>query len=249
MTADLVRLERDGDVFVLTMTAGENRWTTTSTRAFAAALDEVEASSGPAALVTASADPRFFSNGLDVDWFMSHGEHPGGDRRAFTREVMALFARVITFPIPTVCAVGGHAFGAGFMIALCHDVRVMRCDRGYLCANEIEIGLAMPGPELALFRHKMSSSAFHETVQLARRWSGPDAVAAGIVQHAVDADAVLATALERARQLAPLGRDRALFQGQKERIHGERSALDGTPGAAHMLRHPERFGVEGVGLG
>ena len=48
----MVELEREGDVFVLTMDDGENRWNTSFVRAFAEALDEVEASEGPAALVT-----------------------------------------------------------------------------------------------------------------------------------------------------------------------------------------------------
>lgn len=241
--SELVRLERDGDVFVLTMTAGENRWTTTFTRAFAAALDEVEASTGPAALVTASADPKFFSNGLDVEWIMGSGDHPGGDRAVFGVEAMAVFGRLIAFPVPTVAAVGGHAFGAGFMIALCHDVRVVRRDRGFLCANEMEIGIGIPDPELALFRHKLPMPAFYDTVQLARRWTGPDAAAAGFVQHLADADAVLPTAVERARQLVPLARDRAVFQHQKERIYGRDAAINLPDGAAHMLRHARDFGV------
>lgn len=98
MSGGAVRLDRDGEVFVLTMADGENRWTTTFTRELAAALDEVEASEGPAALVTASADPKFYSYGLDVAWLMGRDDdHPGGDRRAFAREAMALFARLITF--------------------------------------------------------------------------------------------------------------------------------------------------------
>ena len=56
----MVTLVRDGDVFVLTMCAGESRWNTTFVRALDAALDEVEALSGPAALVTASSNPKFF---------------------------------------------------------------------------------------------------------------------------------------------------------------------------------------------
>ncbi|GIR87079.1 MAG: hypothetical protein CM15mP86_05380 [Gammaproteobacteria bacterium] len=58
--------------------------------------------------------------------------------------------RFITLSIPTVCAINGHAFGAGFMFALTHDVRVMREDRGFLCANEMQLGLPIPRPELAL---------------------------------------------------------------------------------------------------
>lgn len=244
MSGGAVRLDRDGEVFVLTMADGENRWTTTFTRELAAALDEVEASEGPAALVTASADPKFYSYGLDVAWLMGRDDdHPGGDRRAFAREAMALFARLITFPMPTVAAVGGHAFGAGLMVALCHDVRVMRRDRGFLCANELEIGVPIPDPELALFRHKMSASALHDTVQLARRWTAPEAVAAGFVVEATEADAVLSRAVERARKLAPLAQNRAVFGGQKERLYGENAVLGSAHGAAYMLRNPHLFGV------
>ncbi len=49
------------------MNAGENRWNTTFVREFAAALDEIEKDEDPGALVTASKDPKFFSNGLDLD--------------------------------------------------------------------------------------------------------------------------------------------------------------------------------------
>ena len=167
----MIDLDREGEVFVLTMHDGENRWNTSFVRAFAEALDAVESSEGPAALVTASADEKFFSNGLDLEWRASEGPHRGGDRDAFTTEFMALMGRIITFPVPTVAAINGHAFGAGLMVALCHDVRLMRAERGYLCANEMQIGFRIPTPELALFRHKLSAGAFFQTVQLARRWT------------------------------------------------------------------------------
>jgi enoyl-CoA hydratase/carnithine racemase len=248
MTAAMVELDQRGEVFVLTFTAGENRWNTTFVRAIDAALDAVEASTGPAALVTASADAKFFSNGLDLDWMRSRDEHPGGDRKVFAEEAMTLFGRMITFPVPTVCAIGGHAFGAGLMIALCHDVRVMRADRGYLCANEVELGMAIPEPELALFRHKVPMNAFYETVQLARRWSGPDALAHGMVQHLAGPDEVLPKAVEVAAGLAHLGRDRAVFGWMKEHIYGEHAAINGVHGPAYMLRNSTLF-AHGPGLG
>jgi enoyl-CoA hydratase/carnithine racemase len=241
MAQDLVSLERRDEVFVLTMTAGENRWNTSLVRQLDAALDEVEASEGPAALVTASGDQKFFSNGLDLEWMTSRGEHPGGDRKVFATEAMTLFGRFITLPVPTVCAIRGHAFGAGLMVALGHDVRVMRADRGYLCANEIELGFAIPEPELALFRHKIPMNAFYETVVLARRWSGPEALGAGIVQHLADGDKVLATAVDQARALARLGRDRQVLGWMKEHIYGEHAAINGVHGPAYMLRNSAQF--------
>ena len=233
----MIDLDKEGNVFRLTMNAGENRWNTSFVRAFDAALDEVERSTGPAALVTASASEKFFSNGLDLEWRRSTGEHPGGDRSVFGAEFMALMARVITFPMPTVCALNGHAFGAGFMLALCHDVRIMREDRGYACANEVELGMVIPPPELALFRHKLPMDAFFETVQLARRWSGPDALSAGIVQGVAPFPALAGAAMARAEELSRLGENREVYGRMKESIYGENAALNQPHGAAYMLRN------------
>jgi len=243
----MIDLECEDNVFIVTMDAGENRWNTTFVRAFASKLDEVLASEGPAAVVTTSSDPKFFSNGLDVAWRQGNAEADvpgeGGDQSVFREEFFALMGRLITFPIPTICAVNGHGFGAGFMLALCHDVRFMREDRGYLCANEIQIGLSIPDAALALFRHKMSGSAFFDTVQLARRWTGPEAKAAGFVQEVADAGTLLGKALDKARQLAPLGADRDLYQQSKERIFGDTPSINDKHGAAHLLRQMRRDGT------
>ena len=67
---------------------------------------------GPAALVTTSANEKFFSNGLDLDWLGASGEHRGGDREPFGREFMALMGRIITFPMPTLCAITGVLINA-----------------------------------------------------------------------------------------------------------------------------------------
>ena len=237
----MIDLNRNGNVFVLTMNDGENRWNTTFVREVASALDEVEASTGPAALVTASASEKFFSNGLDLDWLNSKEDHKGGDRKVFGKEFMSLMGRIITFPVPTICAINGHAFGAGFMSALCHDVRIMRVDRGFICANEVELGMTIPDPELALFRHKIPMNAFFETVQLARRWTGPDALAAGIVQQTAALDSLLDIAVAKAEELSRLGANRKIYGQMKEKIYGENPAINNTHGPAYMLKNPKDF--------
>lgn len=233
----MIELERDGEIFTLTMNDGENRWNTTFVREMATALDEVEASAGAAALVTVSASEKFFSNGLDLEWLATQGEHRGGDREPFGSEFMALMARLITLEVPTVCAINGHAFGAGFMAALCHDVRIMRSDRGFICAYEMQLGMRIPTPELALFRHKIPLNAFFETVQLARRWTGPEALQAGIVQQTASREELREIAMQRAGLLAPLAANREVYGGQKERIYGENAAINGPHGAAYLLRN------------
>lgn len=237
----MIDLSREGNVFILTMNDGENRWNTTFVREFANALDEVEASTGPAALVTASASEKFFSNGLDLEWLSSEGEHKGGDRKAFGGEFMELMGRIITLPVPTVCAINGHAFGAGFMSALCHDFRIMRSDRGFICANEVELGMMIPNPEIALFRHKIPMNAFFETVQLARRWTGPDALAAGIVQQTAELETLLDNAKAKAEELSRLGANRKIYGQMKENIYGENPSINNNHGPAYMLKNSRDF--------
>ena len=237
----MIDLQREGEVFVITLNDGENRWNTTFVREFAGALDEVEASEGAAAVVTTSSDPKFFSNGLDLEWRAAEGEHRGGDRDVFGDEFMKLMGRIITLPVPTIAAMNGHAFGAGLMCALCHDIRIMREDRGFACANEVEIGMVIPKPELALFRHKLPMNTFFETVQLARRWTGPEALAAGLVQQIAPLDNLMEVALSKGAELARLGANRKVYGKMKESIFGEEPSINSPFGVAHQLKNMHQF--------
>ncbi len=239
----MIDLKRDGNIFTLVMNDGENRWNTSFVRAFAEAIDEIEGSEGPAAVVTISSNRKFFSNGLDLDWVRGKvgDDHPGGDRKVFGAEFMTLMSRIITLSVPSIAAVNGHAFGAGFMSAMCHDLRIMREDRGYICANEMQIGMVIPQPELALFKHKLPANTFFETVQLAKRWSGPTALEAGIVQQVASAEDLLDAARARAEELAPLGANRKNYKAQKESLYGENAAINAVHGPAYMLRNSELY--------
>ena len=240
----MINLEKKESIYFLTMDAGENRWNTTFVREFSRALDEVEKDNGPGALITTSSDPKFFSNGLDLDWIQSPSDFPErGDREVFGEEFMYLMGRIITLPIPTICAINGHAFGAGFMLALSHDVRMMREDRGFLCANEIQLGLKIPRPELALFRHKIPANSFFETVQLSKRWTGPAALEAGIIQSISTIDNLAEITKLKAEELAPLATDRENFGSQKEMLYGENAAINLNHGPAHMLKNSKEFDV------
>ena len=110
----MIKLDKKDSIYLLTMDADENRWNTNFVREFSKVLDEIENDEGPGALVTSSNNPKFFSNGLDLEWAQDPDSHPdGGDRKVFGEEFMYLMGRVITLPIPTICAINGHAFGAG----------------------------------------------------------------------------------------------------------------------------------------
>jgi Delta3-Delta2-enoyl-CoA isomerase len=184
-------LERSENVFVLHLGDGENRFHPDWLAAVDAALAEVEKADGPRALVT-TATGKFYSNGLDLDWVVAHADR----QQEYVASVHALLARMLSLPVVTVAALQGHTFAAGAMFSLAHDVRVMRADRGYWCLPEADINLPFTPGMGALIQARLTPQIAHTAMVTARRFGGHDALAAGIVDHAVAEEAVRATAIE-----------------------------------------------------
>ncbi|NYV77193.1 enoyl-CoA hydratase-related protein, partial [Streptomyces sp. UH6] len=190
-------LDRQGDVFVLDLGDGENRFHPDWIASVNSALDEVEKAEGPRALVTA-ATGKFWSNGLDLDWLFAHADR----HQEYVVSVHALFARVLSLPVITVAALQGHTFAAGAMLSLAHDFRVMRADRGFWCLPEADIHIPFTPGMSALIQSRLTPQAAHEAMVTARRFGGGEALAAGVVDRAVPEDAVRTTAVELAASLA-----------------------------------------------
>jgi enoyl-CoA hydratase/carnithine racemase len=190
-------LDRDGDVYVLNLGDDENRFNPDWVGAVSALLDEVAAAPEPRALVT-TATGKIWSNGLDLEWMGANtGEVP-----EFVPRVHVLFGQMLGLPVPTVAAIQGHCFAAGAMLAVAHDFRVMRADRGYFCLPEVDIHIPFTPPMASLIQARLSKATAHEAMTTGRRYGGADAAAAGIVDAAVSEDRVLAEAVERAAALA-----------------------------------------------
>ncbi|MEZ4355803.1 MAG: enoyl-CoA hydratase/isomerase family protein [Myxococcota bacterium] len=194
-----VRLEREGNVFVLRFAAGENRFRPASLAAWHAALDEVESAGSPAALVT-TGDGKFYSNGLDLEWLLSRQD--AAERDAYIPSVLDLMARVLTFPTITVAAINGHAFGAGAQLSLAHDFRVMRRDRGYWCMPEIDMKAPLHPGMTALIQARVPIQTAHELIVTGTRYGAEAALERRIVDHAVDEAEVLPRAIAIAAELA-----------------------------------------------
>jgi len=189
-------LDRDGEVFVLNLGDNENRWSPDWLAGANKALDEVEAAEGPRALVTTSTG-KFWSNGLDLEWLGQHSDQLGD----YLKQVHDLLARVLELPMPTVAALQGHTFAAGAMLALAHDFRVMRADRGFFCLPEVDIQIPFTPGMSALIQAKLTPSVALEAMTTGRRYGGADAKAAAIVDATAPEDGVLSAAIEIARPL------------------------------------------------
>ncbi|OBJ59405.1 enoyl-CoA hydratase-related protein [Mycobacterium sp. 1423905.2] len=191
-----ISLSYDEKIAILDLGDSENRFSPEFLDDINARLDDVEAS-GAHGLVT-TAVGKFYTNGLDLDWLVAHGDQT----QWYVGRVHALLARMLTLPIPTAAAVVGHAFGAGAMLAIAHDFRVMRADRGFFCFPEVDINIPFTEGMAALIQAKLTPQAAVASMTTGRRFGGSDAAAAGIVDATAGEGAVTAAALD---VLRPLG--------------------------------------------
>ncbi|GAA3580567.1 enoyl-CoA hydratase-related protein [Kribbella ginsengisoli] len=195
-------LRRHERVFVLNLGEEhedhtENRLTPDWLRQTEACLDEVEDYVGPAALVTTSTG-KFYSNGLEPRRFVG----PQDEILGYLSEVQKLLARLLAFPMITIAAVQGHAFAGGLLLALTHDLRIMRADRGFLCLPEVDLGFPFPTAMAGLIRGRLPAATAHEAMTTGRRYGGQEALAAGLVDVTASQAELLSAAIQRAEQLA-----------------------------------------------
>jgi len=206
--------EPEENLFLLTMLGAEtpdNRLTHALLAAWLQALDHVEArwediseekkKAGAALVSTASVDPKqkIYSNGLDFAAATS-------DEHFFDTHLFRVYERLLSFPIPTVASIGGHAFAAGFGLIASHDYRVMHGNKGFLCMNEIFFGAQLPpGLYAALSTKIVHPVTARKMVLEGHRFPAAEAKAAGFVDilaPEVGKDGGPAETLEVAVQLA-----------------------------------------------
>ena len=190
-----ISLDYQDKIAILDLGDGENRFSPEFLDAIDALLDEA-VNAGAQGLVTTAAG-RFYSNGLDLDWLGAHGDRTDW----YVGRVQALLARVLTLPVPTAAAVVGHAFGAGAMLALAHDFRAMRADRGYFCFPEVDIRIPFTPGMAALIQAKLAPRTAVAAMTTGRRFGGDDAAELEIVDVAVAEGAVTAAAVDLLRPL------------------------------------------------
>ncbi|XP_062583106.1 uncharacterized protein LOC134244888 [Saccostrea cucullata] len=173
-----VEIHEDGCA-LLTMRNGENRWNFTTLKQLNDALDEVERNKSVRILVT-TGEGKFYSNGIDLDFLVPLGRGSNEWQQFFTVLTDTMW-RVMHFPIPTVAAINGHCFAGGAFLAVCHDYRVMRSDRGWISWNETLISSQIPKFLIEILERKLDANAIRESVIFAKRLTGPEAVDLKIV--------------------------------------------------------------------
>ena len=103
-------------------------------------IDTVEASKGPAILVTIGSG-KCFCSGFNLKmWAKSEV-----DKYLSIVRMQRVFSRVLTLNVPSLAVFNGHSIAGGMFMGLCHDQIICKNDpKIKLQLNELEFGAILP---------------------------------------------------------------------------------------------------------
>ncbi len=208
--SNLVLLERRGAVALVTFNDPErlNAMTEAMGVAIAEACRSLAGEESVRAVVLTGAG-RAFSAGGDLDMLERMGRAGNADRggptRAQHREFMGRFYRLYLtlreLPQPTIAAVNGAAVGAGACVALACDLRI-GAREAKLGLNFARLGIH-PGMAATWTLPRLVGPAHAaELLFTGKLVDGAEAERIGLVNRALPAAEVLASALETAQAIA-----------------------------------------------
>ncbi|KIW16604.1 hypothetical protein PV08_03792 [Exophiala spinifera] len=163
----------------------DNRLVPAFNETFLLALDIIEHKLPRGVVVTTSSIQKFYSNGLDF-------ENAIRDPNFFPGSLYPLWRRLITYPMPTIALMNGHAFAGGLMTAMMHDYRIMNPHKGFVCLNELDFGASLQPTMASVFRVKLSMSTFRNMVLESKRYPALEALKEGIIDGVGSVDETLA---------------------------------------------------------
>jgi len=193
----------------------------------------------PRAVAELAADPELrvviltgagstFCAGGDLDELYAQTDWTPEQNRVYMGQFYRAFLSVIQIPVPTIAAINGPAIGAGFSLALGCDLRYAT-ERAKMGATYMNLGLFPGMGSTHLFPYYAGHAVAAELLLTGRLLTGPEAVTLGLINRAVPADQLMATAQEVAAQIASKSPSavRALKQTLQRRMtDGLERALD-----------------------
>ncbi len=144
---------------------------------------------------------RAFCAGGDLKWAMEYADDPGTSLHVLAGQLNRLVVEIRSMPKPVVAAIQGAAAGAGFMLALACDFRVMEKSAFFQQAYTSN-GLCIDGggtfslPRLVGVARALEIAAFDERIpaEKAHQW--------GLVTRVAEDGTLREEALAMARDLA-----------------------------------------------
>ncbi|MHA7838013.1 MAG: enoyl-CoA hydratase/isomerase family protein [bacterium] len=207
MSYENILFERDGGIATLTLNRPDklNAYTTEMGEEFTEAFRGVQRDDGVRAVILTGAG-RAFCAGADLEHLKAHesgGNASKGPRLGEEDFLRKLPLEMLDSPKPIIAAINGHAVGVGMTMVMPCDLRIAAEDAklGFVFAR---LGI-LPGlGSTHLLPDLVGMARAQELVLTAKKISGTEAAAIGLVNEAVPAGEVLDRARAIAEQMAEL---------------------------------------------
>ena len=217
-----MELKKEGAVYILSLTNGAkaNTFNEDVITEYNATLDELEASSGNAALLITSTDPKFWSNGIDLEWVITK---PANYFPQLAFLLDKLFLRFALLNMPTVGCLTGHTYAGAAILAATFDFRLMRADRGFFCYPEVDIKIPFSPIMQQIIKLLPDQQAVTELVFTGKRIGGEEALKMKVVSAIYPQDTLYPKALELAKFLSQ--KDRKTYTTIKRNLRNNLVSL------------------------
>lgn len=130
-----------------------------------------------------------------------------------------LMTRFYQYKLPIIAACTGHALAAGGLLLLASDYRVGTKGEFKIGLNEVSIGMTTPQFLIDFARDRVPTKLLAQAVVHARLFSPDEAIDAGFLDEAVEADALESTALNVAERLGAL--PQPAFGASKKKVNAD----------------------------
>ncbi|CDW82782.1 enoyl-hydratase isomerase [Stylonychia lemnae] len=209
-----VALVQDKDIFYLVLNTEQNFLTYSLIDKVHRFLDQIENTPGAGCLVTIGTK-KFFSTGFELShWMKDFNE-------AYVQTLIAqkLFARILTFEIPTLSVFNGPAIAGGLLLGLAHDFRIMKEDKTYVCLSEINLGFSVPSGLSQLIKNQVPPKSSKNLIY-GGRFNSQQSLKLDVVDQLFKDEAQMMTQIrEFAKEYAPKGQHRSSLRDLKQNIH------------------------------
>lgn len=121
-----------------------------------------------------------------------------------------------SLPFPTIAAMNGHAYAAGFMFAMAHDLRVLREDLGDCCVSEINLGMSIPKPMNHIIQFKIPIHTHIRFALLGHKFSPKECLEGKVVDQLAKKEDLIKDSVVLARKVKHHGEKRVAFKAIKQ---------------------------------
>lgn len=219
-----LKLEQKDSVFIVTMNDGAtaNTFTEEVLREHMDVCEEIDKSGESGAVILTSSDPKFWTNGINLEWLMTQGADYIPKFKDIIDEMLLRWARL---PLPTFACMNGHAFGGGAILACGFDFRFMRQDRGFFCFPEIDVNIPFTDAMHEIIACLPNKQALWELALTGKRMGGEEAKLKGVVTDCYSEAELFPKVFEFAKALSEKNRATyaSIKQGLKKNLYSLKS--------------------------